>query len=192
LFVIFLSPVSITKPWVNRELRRAIMREIEGVDPDFIIPVLIGEIDAVPAFLEGKKYVALHRMPEEEWLPELVAAIQGTQAPTADEITQNVGYHIAAAPNEPHVARITFLAKLWPAPMAFSVETSEDIVWCNDEWPGAVVMSYREESRGDRHFAVRVGEPLIRPGYSVVFVLEFAPGTDAVAAIEHVAHWNAP
>jgi hypothetical protein len=73
-FVIFISQVSVTKPWVNRELRRAIMREIGGVDPDFIIPVLVNDIAAIPPFLEDKKYIPLNRMTEQEWLAELTAA----------------------------------------------------------------------------------------------------------------------
>jgi hypothetical protein len=53
-FFIFLSPESVEKPWVKRELHRALMREIDGVDPDFIVPVKIGGLEQVPPFLEQR------------------------------------------------------------------------------------------------------------------------------------------
>src|SRR5438105_990717 len=41
-FLIFLSQRSIEKPWVKAELRKALMAEIQGVKPEFIVPVKVG------------------------------------------------------------------------------------------------------------------------------------------------------
>jgi hypothetical protein len=65
-FFIFLSPMSVNKPWVQRELRRALMREISGVDPQFIVPIKLGELDRLPAFLEDKLYIDLGRLTRED------------------------------------------------------------------------------------------------------------------------------
>lgn len=193
-FVIFLSPVSITKPWVNRELRRAIMREIQGIDPDFIIPVLAGEITKVPAFLEDKKYIALYQMSEEDWLPELIAAVRGirpTAAPGA--MTENVAARVEQVPGQPHIARVVFEARLWSAKVEFGVMTSRDIVQARFEFPGekgGLVMQNLAEHSEKRSFALNMQQPQIRPGYPVAFVLEFSPDVDALTAIEGINHWD--
>lgn len=48
-FFVFLSPTAVTKVWVQRELRRALMREIESVEANYIVPVKIGELKRMPA-----------------------------------------------------------------------------------------------------------------------------------------------
>ncbi len=192
-FVIFLSPVSIKKPWVKRELRRAIMREIEGVNPDFIIPVLIGEITAVPAFLEDKKYIPLHRMTEAEWLPELVAAIRGIRPDPAEALEENVAVHAESVPGQPHIVRIAFEARFWAVKVDFEVHTSEDIVQAGFSFPaasGVLTWQGSRTRRGERVFAFMCEQPEIRPGYPVVFELEFAPGVDALGAIERIGRFD--
>src|SRR3954447_648766 len=77
-FFLFLSTVSVTKPWVKAELRRALMREIDGIEPGYIVPVKIGDLDAVPAWLEDKLYIDLGRLTKDEWLAQFNAAITGT------------------------------------------------------------------------------------------------------------------
>jgi hypothetical protein len=194
-FVIFLSPTSIRKPWVDRELRRAIMREINGVDPDFIVPVLIGDIDAVPAFLEDKKYIALHKMKEEEWLAELVAAIRGIRpVPGLAAQAENVVVHWEPVVSQAHAVRLVFEARFWAVKASFGVTTSENIREAYREWPdhrgAGLVTEGVAEHHGDRFYGFQCVRPTLRPGYRLELVLEFAPGTDAMAAIEQVGHWD--
>ena len=46
-FLIFLSQNSIDKPWVRTELRKALSDEINGIKPEFVIPIKIGHISKV-------------------------------------------------------------------------------------------------------------------------------------------------
>src|SRR5438132_11845045 len=43
-FFVFLSPTSVQKPWLQRELTRAIMREVGGINPDYIVPVRLANL----------------------------------------------------------------------------------------------------------------------------------------------------
>src|SRR5690606_12968077 len=43
-FIIFLSDTSIKKPWVNKELKKAIVQEVNSANNNFIIPVLVNKI----------------------------------------------------------------------------------------------------------------------------------------------------
>jgi hypothetical protein len=193
-FVIFLSAISVVKPWVNAELRRAIMREIDGIDPYFIIPVLVGDISTVPAFLEHKKYIPLYKMTEDEWFPELDAAISGINPTPALELTDNVATHWEVDPGHPNVVRIIFKALFWATKIAFGVETSEDIVDCRvvPQKPRMTVWQNIETIREARVFAQRAESPELRVSDPFVFVLTFAPGVDALAAITNVTHWVDP
>src|SRR5690606_37962726 len=47
-FIIFLSDTSIQKPWVNKELKKAIIEEVNRGDQHFIIPVLVNKIIKTP------------------------------------------------------------------------------------------------------------------------------------------------
>jgi hypothetical protein len=194
-FIVFLSPRSINKPWVKRELRRALMREINEVDPDYIVPVLVDEIAAMPPFLEDKKYIALYRMTEEEWLAELVAAIQGTRPGVPAQNTDNIQVRLSVTPDEPHVARVIFEARFWTTRASFIVHTNQDIVATQIEWPanpwgGAMMDVIRSEDA--RFYAFRCSQPEVRPGNPLAFVLTFAPGTDASKAIARVGEWRPP
>jgi hypothetical protein len=190
-FIIFLSPVSVTKPWVKKELRRAIMREIDGVDPNFIIPVLIGEIDAVPPFLEDKKYIPIFRQTEDEWLPDLVAAIRRI-LPTQDgSRSENVVYRLVPHPGEPNKISLIFEARFWTTKIAFGVATSQDIVKGRTLFPSkpGMMQIWENVQQIDQPRAYgRISErPQLVPNHPVEFELEFAVGVDAGAAILEVA-----
>jgi hypothetical protein len=55
-FCIFLSPNSVKKTWVKRELQQALIKEFKS--KDFIIPILLFECE-IPAYIEPKIYVDL-------------------------------------------------------------------------------------------------------------------------------------
>jgi TIR domain len=91
-FLVFLSEASIDKPWVKAELNKALHAEIEGVKPQFIVPIKIGAIPRVPPFLENKVHIDLEQLTEQEWLGELYRAIVGVpRDPASDEAVPNLG-----------------------------------------------------------------------------------------------------
>jgi len=108
------------------------------------------------------------------------------------EQQENVVVRFDAVPNQPHIVWIVFEARFWAAKVSFGVKTSQDIVQARVEWSasGGAVMQMTQELRSERGYVFRCEQPEIRPGYPVVFVLEFAPGVDALASIESVGHWD--
>jgi len=58
-FLISLSERSIEKPWIKAELRNALMDEIAGVKPEFIVPIKLGRSPRAPPFIESKRYIDL-------------------------------------------------------------------------------------------------------------------------------------
>ena len=126
-FFIFLSPVAVGKPWVKRELQRALMREIDDVNPDYIVPVKVGGLEKVPPFLETKAYIDLNRLTKDEWLTEFDASITG--APNRPEMGQdNLLCEIETIDGEPHISAIRLTARAWVERFAFVINTSEDMV----------------------------------------------------------------
>jgi hypothetical protein len=197
-FFVFLSAVSIARPWVKRELQRALMREIDGVDPDYIVPVKLADVVRVPAFLEGKRYIDLARLRREEWLNEFDAAIRG--APTSRvgaESAENVEVRIEPGPEGPHVAHLHFHATMWAEEFSFVVQTKEDLAPLPDG--PAVIMELLVGSSfaltkprfraGPRFTALGFEAPDLRPGRPICMRLRFAPGVDAVTAVESISAW---
>src|SRR6185436_20367345 len=128
-FFVFLSSTSVSKPWVRRELRRAIMREIDGLDSDYVVPVKLGDLTKVPAFLEDKVYIDLGKLRKEEWLTAFDAAIRGEPTRLADAgHINNAQHRIDYGPEGHHVAHVTFAARAWAEPFSFAVETSYDMI----------------------------------------------------------------
>ncbi len=185
-FVVFLSRISVKKPWVRRELRRAIMREIADVEPDHIIPVLVEPLDTIPPFLEDKKYIALYGLTETEWIAELSAAIRGRRpgdATTAE--FSNVRAMPVAMPGARHKIQVTIEAQAWAEKMAYAVTTSSDIVDAKLVSGGVFMMI--DEVREARAFGIICDSPELRPGQPIVLEIEFAPGVDGVGAITGLA-----
>jgi len=198
-FFVFLSSLSITKPWVKRELQRALMREIDGVEPDYIVPVKLSDLARVPAFLEGKRYIDLAVLRREEWLSEFDAAIRG--APTSRvhaESAENVEVRVEVGPEGPHVAHLHFHATMWAEEFAFVVQTREDLAPLSTNGPGAIMellvgssfaLTKPRLRVGPRIVALGFEAPDLRPGRPISMRLRFAPGVDAVRAIENVSAW---
>lgn len=185
-FFIFLSPISVSKPWVQRELRRALMREIEGVDPNYIVPVKIGDLDKLPPFLEDKLYIDITRMQKQEWLAQFDAAINGEQKkPVAG--TGNIDV-IAEYADRPNIARITFTARAWAEEFSWGVVTAEDIEAADVQGSAVVISAARLHE--PRFYAQKVEKPELRPGQPVTLFVHFQEGVDALAAIKGVQRWE--
>lgn len=185
-FFIFLSPTAVQKSWVQRELRRAIMREIDGVDPTYIVPVRIGELDSLPAFLEGKLYIDLARLQKQEWLAQFDAAIQGAAAkPTQGTSNVDVRMEPGDVANKAH---ITFSALAWAEEFAWVIATTEDI----QSWDVTNVSMFQNYNTLDKHprlIGVRFEAPELRPGKPIVMEMEFDKSIVATEAIEGVMPW---
>ncbi len=126
-FFIFLSNVTTTKPWVMRELKRAIMKEINGIDSDYIVPVKIGDLDRLPDFLEHKFYIDLGHMTEDQWVTALDGALTGNPARPTEGGTSNLVVTIEVRPNRPNVAEVWFMPRAWAEPISFAVESAAAI-----------------------------------------------------------------
>ncbi len=198
-FFVFLSPSSIEKPWVKRELQRALIREIDGVDPDYIVPVRIGGLTQVPPFLEAKRYIDLGRLTKKEWLAEFDAAITGAPAPP-EKGHDNLLCEIGAVESEPHIGVVQLSARAWAEPFAFVINTSKDMA--PDE-PGLTgrMMGLAEVlgtfggqapryEKVPRRLKIACDDIDIRPGRPVLLRIPFPPGTNGDAAIESVQRWE--
>jgi hypothetical protein len=133
-FVVFLSPISIKKPWVNRELNRAIMHEISGIKPNYIVPVLVGPIEQVPAFLEEKKYVPVFSLTRAEWLLELKASIDGAFDAKPFAVVDNLEAGVVSDKDRPNVGTVLFTAKSWAVDVSFHVRTREKASAYGHRW----------------------------------------------------------
>jgi hypothetical protein len=199
-FFIFLSPVSVEKPWVKRELQRALMREIDGVDPDYIVPVRVDGLERVPPFLEAKKYIDLSRLTKDEWLAEFDAAISGTPATPEKNGQDNLVCEIGALEDEPHIGVVRLSVRAWAERFAFVINTSVDLVPDEPGIHGRMIgltdvlgafggqaPRYEKEPR---RLKIARDDSDIRPGRPVLLRIPFPPGTNGDAAITSVQRWG--
>jgi len=147
-FLIFLSSNSIDKPWIRAELRKALMKEINGVDPEFIIPVKLGKISSFPPFLESKYYIDLETKTENEWLEEIYCGI--TREPKIEKNSEEnlkISFHIA--PENPQAAIIVFESMYWAEEVSFIIKTKSKIksnMWRFPHLKGCHNISINEKS----------------------------------------------
>jgi hypothetical protein len=163
------------------------MREITGVDPAFIVPVKLGDLKIMPAFLEHKLYIDLPAMTVDEWVAAFEASITGnpTIKPGSSE---NVRIRIEPDPEGPHAVRIVFEAIAWAEEFSFAVQTAADLE-LSHLWEGGG-FSNVSEVREPRVFAMRFETPRLSPGRSFSIRLVFAAGVDAASAISSINRWQ--
>jgi hypothetical protein len=202
-FFVFLSKVSITKPWVKRELRSAIMDEIEGIRPDFVAPVLLENIGRVPRFLEDKLYIDLPGMTQKEWMAAFDAAITGAPAQSHSLGDDNLLVAVERGREGKHVALVHFQPKAWAEEFSFAVETKEDMVELADAGPGrfmemldfgeatSVGLSLRNpRSCRTKRLSALVAKEDIKAGERVTFRVECPVGVDAIQAVKAAGRWR--
>jgi len=191
-FLVFLSERSIGKPWVRAELRKALMAEIEGVKPEFIVPVKLGEVSKFPPFIESKYYVDLEAKTEEEWLPEIYAAITRMPSKAGPDHEDNLRVRLERVADEDSAIAVVFSAQYWAEAIAFRVETAAPIVarqyqLLPPQLGGTLNYALREE---DNLYAVALSGKRIGPGQEFAMLFKFEPGTDVDSVIEHVEPWD--
>jgi len=191
-FLIFLSPNSIDKPWVRAELRKALMSEIEGIKPEFIVPVKIGTISQFPPFLESKYYIDIESKTQEEWLQDIHAAIT-REKKSPDKPTDNllVSAHIAS--DNPKAVIVVFEAQFWAEQIGFKVTVSEDIkstMWSLPSLKGMQQVSISKLER-DKEYGVRIFDKSIRPKIPFIMRIEFAdPGDPRKKVVSVDDRWD--
>lgn len=180
-FFVFLSPVSLTKPWVDRELKRALAQEVGG-KKDFIVPVLIDDIPAVPDFLEHKHYVDLRGTTELEAVEEIHAAITGT-APGPGAPVDNIGISVRQG-SAPNIAEVVFSVKAFAEPASVWVKANQPMRARTAHFdPPMAINSLRDNENDPFEYFVAAEFPRIERGRSFIVEITFDAGVDAVDAI---------
>lgn len=187
-FVIFLSPGSITKPWVNRELQKAIMHELNGIDPNFIVPIRAGAISKMPPFIEAKKYINLEVLTKNEWIAEIRSVIDGNYELVSKPSSPNVTHAMAYGVEGRHVIKIIFTAHGWAEEFSYGVDTAQTILEAGIDEGGVFTMTntIREPFR----YAHKFESPLLRPGKPIAIRIAFEPNIDGKKAIKEVFEWK--
>jgi hypothetical protein len=191
-FIVFLSARSIEKPWVKAELRKALMAEIQGIKPDFIIPVKLGPVSKFPPFLESKYYIDLETKTEDEWLTEIYAAITGVPKTAGPQPQDNLRVTALPTVGQPDTLALVFEARYWAEPVAFRIETKSPILehqyqLIPPQKGGTLNYAMQELERA---FAVSLPDIRIKPGIRFAMHMKFPPGTDFATVIRSVKRWD--
>jgi hypothetical protein len=191
-FLIFISHQSVEKPWVRAELRKALMAEIEGLKPDFIVPVKLGAVATFPPFIESKYYIDLEAKTEAEWLPEIYAAITGVPSASGPDATDNLRVTAERTADDPDALAVVFEARYWAEPVGFSIETTAPILERQYQLlpaqKGGTLSYALEES--ERKYSVALPDKRIGPAQRFAMLMKFAPGSDLNSVIAHVGRWD--
>ncbi|MFW6247027.1 MAG: toll/interleukin-1 receptor domain-containing protein [bacterium] len=190
-FLIFLSPTSIDKSWVKTELRKALSDEINGIKPEFIVPIKVGHISQFPPFLESKFYIDIENKIEEEWLQDIYAAITREKKSTG-QAANNLQISIQLASDEPKAAIVVFEPQFWAEPIGFKVCTSKKIdktIWQYPEFKGMQQISI-SELKNDNEYGIRIFNHNIKPKVPFVIGVVFEETGDPRKFITDVQPWN--
>lgn len=190
-FLIFLSSNSIDKPWVRTELRKALSDEINGIKPEFIIPVKVGYISQFPPFLESKFYIDIENKTEEEWLQDIYSAIT-RQKRTTDAPTKNLNISIQLASDEPKAAMIVFEPQFWAEPIGFKIKTSRKIINHIWQYPGFKGMQQISitELKTDHEYGVQILNHTIKPKVPFIMGVVFEDSTDPKSYVTDIQPWD--
>jgi len=191
-FLVFLSERSIDKRWVQCELRAALMKEISGVNPDFVVPVKLGQISRFLPFLSSRRYIDLAAKTEKEWLSELHQAMLGKAAGPEGDIQANLNVRVIPAHDSPQAAIVLFEARHWAEEIGFRVTTVEPIEQHMFNFPtlrGMHQVSISEKAE-DYAYHIRIYSQRILPGNPFYVGLQFAEGVDPVPAVKDIEPWE--
>lgn len=191
-FLVFLSERSIGKAWVRAELRKALVAEIEGIKPDFIVPVKLGPIRTFPPFIESKYYIDLAAKTENEWLPEIYAAITGVPARRSPETAENLVVHVESVADDNDAIAVVFAARYWAEPIGFKIATAAPILerqyqLLPPQRGGTLSYAVLEETSS---YGVVLPDKRLSPTQQFAMLLKFDPGRDLNAVVNHVERWD--
>lgn len=190
-FLVFLSTHSVDKPWVKAELKKALMAEIQGVKPEFIVPVKLGKISRFPPFIESKYYIDLEAKTEAEWLPEMHASITGV--PTSGPDTKkNLRVTYERVIGEDAAVAVVFEAAYWAEPIGFRIATGAPIIDRQHQLlppqRGGTLNYATQEERNI--YGVALPHNRLSPGQRFAMLMKFEAGTDLTRVISRVEQWD--
>ena len=190
-FLVFLSSISIEKPWVKTELRKALADEISGIKPEFIIPIKVGPIPKFPPFLESRFYIDIEEKTEEEWMPDIYSAIT-RQKKNIDTQKNNINVLIQPLGNEPNGVVIVFESKFWAEVIGFKIKTTKKIVnhfWEYPEFRGVKLLSI-SEFKTENEYGIRIFDHNLKPKTKFAIGVIFEENGDPRSFISNVGPWN--
>lgn len=190
-FLIFLSSSSIDKPWVRMELRKALSDEINGIKPEFIIPIKVGHISQFPPFLESRFYIDIETKTEEEWLQDIYSAITRQKKPS-QQAADNLTISIQLASDEPKVAMVVLEPQFWAETIGFKVTTSKKIIKASWQYPAFKGMQQvsLSELMDEYAYGIRIFNHNIKPKVPFVIGLFFEDSGDPRTFIKDISLWN--
>jgi hypothetical protein len=190
-FLIFLSPNSIEKPWVRTELKKALSDEINGIKPEFIIPIKAGHISQFPPFLESRFYIDIESKTEAEWLTDIYSAITREKKPNQAP-SQNLQISLHLAQDEPKAAMVVFEAQFWANEIGFKVITTDRIKGYSWQYAGFKGMQQVSisELKSDYEYGVRIYDHVIKPKVPFVMGVVLDSAGDPRAKVKDVQPWN--
>ncbi len=190
-FLIFLSKDSIDKPWVRTELRKALADEINGVKPEFIIPVKIGHISQMPPFLESRFYIDIESKIEEEWLADLYGAIM-RQKKVLEKPSENLNVSVTTAQDNPKAAMVAFEAQFWAEPIGFKITTDADILSCRIQSPAfkGIQQISKSEIKSSREYGILIRNHTIKPKVPFIIGLVLETEGDPRSHVVEISAWD--
>jgi hypothetical protein len=191
-FFVFLSAASIEKPWVKAELHRALMAEIKGVKPEFVVPVKVGAIATFPPFIESKRYIDVEKLTEAEWLAEFRAAAIGQPLTKAVATEQNLEVTLAPAQDHPNAMGALVRPRYWAEEIGFELVTRFPIRETSWGFPGRSGMAQLSvrERKTDRSFALRIDNERLTPPHSFLMAVVFESDVDRLQGIIDFRRWD--
>jgi hypothetical protein len=190
-FLIFLSPNSIDKLWVRTELRKALTDEINGIKPEFIIPIKVGHISQFPPFLESKLYIDIESKTEDEWLEDLYSAITRQKNKTST-IEENLIVSTHLASDEPNAAFVVFESQFWAEPISFTIKTKNKIseyIWQMPTLKGMHNIS-KNERKLENEYSIQIVNQSIKPKHPFLIALVFENTSNPIEEILEVNKWD--
>lgn len=190
-FLIFLSSSSIEKPWVKAELRKALMKEITGVNPEFIIPIKLGKISSFPPFLESKLYIDLESKTEDEWLSDMYTAIT-RQPKLLEHAEENLVISIHIASDNPKAVVVAFESRFWAEDIGFKVITKKKIkkrLWRIPHLKGIHQLSITQLAT-DMEYGIKLDNQRIERSKLFFLGMEFESTEDPRKEIDKVEKWD--
>jgi hypothetical protein len=190
-FLIFLSPNSIDKPWVRTELKKALIDEISGSKPNFIVPIKCGHITQFPPFLEGRLYIDLEKKTEEEWLEEIYAAVFRQPKQLGDN-EPNLQIAVTFASDIENTAVVVMESRFWSEPIGLRIKTNSAI--SEARWilrgPKGPHMVGESILRLSNEYGVAITSHKLQPKWQFLVLITFLEGGDPRGRITEIQPWD--
>jgi len=154
--------------------------------------VKLGEVPKFPTFLESKYYIDLATKTEDEWLPEIYAAITGIATAQAAQAQENLEYRVEPVADDNNAIAVVFSAAMWAEPIGFKVEVAELIRRRSYQLvppQAGGTLSYAV-LENDRAYGVALPNNRLSPKQEFAVLLGFEPGVDLNKVVSRIDRWD--